>query len=78
MVTQWDTNQVASHLKNTMDRKRDMGRNTKTLHIVSNLMDIPMIQQDMNKAVASNNSTETDCSYCKKKNHTLEQCKWKT
>ena len=31
MVTQWDTNQAASHLKNAMDRKRDMGRNTKTL-----------------------------------------------
>ena len=42
MVTQWDTHQVAPHLKNTMDRKRDMG-----------------------------------CSYCKQKNHTLEQCKLK-
>ena len=40
MVTQWDTNQVAPHLKNAMDRKRDMGRNTKTLHIVANLLDI--------------------------------------
>jgi hypothetical protein len=28
MVTQWDTNQVASHLKNAVDRKRDMGRHT--------------------------------------------------
>ena len=60
-----------------MDRKRDMGRNTKTLHIVANLLDIPMIQQDRNKAVPYNTTTEMDCSYCKQKNHTLEQCRWK-
>jgi hypothetical protein len=77
MVTQWDINQVASHLKNAVDRKRDMGRNTKTLHIVANLLDIPMIQQETPKAVAYNTTAETDCSYCKQKNHTLEQCRWK-
>ena len=77
MVTQWDTNQVTSYMKNAMDRKRDMGRDTKTLHIVANLLDIPMAQQDMVKAVAYNTTLETDCSYCKQKNHTLEQCRWK-
>ena len=69
MVTQWDTNQVTPHLKNTMDRKCDMGRNTKTLQIVANLLDIPMIPQDMSKDVAYNTTPETDCSYCKQKNH---------
>ena len=77
MVTQWDTNQVTSYMKNAMDRKRDMGRDTKTLHIVANLLDIPMIQQETPKAVAYNTTAETDCSYCKQKNHTLEQCRWK-
>jgi hypothetical protein len=70
MVTQWDTNQVASHMKNAMERKRDMGRNSKTLHIVANLLDIPLVQQDMTKAVAYNTTTEQECSYCKQKNHT--------
>ena len=77
MVTKWGTNQVASHLKNAVDRKRDMGRNTKTLHIVATLLDIPMIQQETPKAVAYHTTAETDCSYCKQKNHTLEQCRWK-
>ena len=52
-----------------------MGRNTKTLHIVAGLLDIPMIQQDMAQAVTYNAATETDCSYCKQKNHTIEMCK---
>jgi hypothetical protein len=69
MVTQWDTNQVASHLKNAVDRKRDMVRNTKTLHIVANLLDIPMIQQETPKTVSYNTTAETDYSYCKQKNH---------
>ncbi len=52
-----------------------MGRNTKTLHIVVDLLDIPMIQQDMAHVVTYNAATETDCSYCKQKNHTSEMCK---
>ncbi len=43
MVTKWDGTQVTSHLKNTMGRKSDMGRNTKTLHIVTDLLEIPTI-----------------------------------
>jgi hypothetical protein len=31
----------------------------------------------MTKAVAYNTTTEQECSYCKQKNHTLEQCRWK-
>ena len=52
-----------------------MGRNTKTLHIVVSLVDIPMIQQDMINDVTYIATTETDCSYCKQKNHTIEMCK---
>ena len=58
MTTQWDT----LHLKNAIHRKRDLGRNTKTLDIVVNLLDIPIIPQDMNKAVVNNTTTEIDCS----------------
>ena len=60
MVTKWDTTQVTLQLKNAMERKRDMGRHTKTLHIVAGLLVIPMIQQDMVNAVTYNATTETD------------------
>ena len=46
-------------------KERDMGRHTKTLHIVAGLLDIPMIQKDMVNAVAYSAATETECSYCK-------------
>ena len=75
MVTKWDTTQVTFQMRNVMKRKRDMGRNTKTLHIVAGLLDIPMIQQEMTQTVTYNVTTETDCSYCKQKNHTIEMCK---
>ena len=65
MVTKWDTAQVTSQLKNTMERNRDMGRHTKTLHIVASLLDIQMIQQDMANVVDHSAATETECSYCK-------------
>ena len=58
-----------------MERKHDMGRHTKTLHIVVSLLDIPTIQQDMVNAVAYSAATETDCSNCKHKNRTIEMCK---
>ncbi len=48
-----------------MERKRDMGRHTKALHIVEDLLEIPMLQQNTVNAVAFSATTETDCSYCK-------------
>jgi hypothetical protein len=51
-----------------------MGSNTRTLHIVTELLDIPMIQQDMVNATAYSATSETICSYCKQKNHTIEIC----
>ena len=62
-------------MRNDMERKRDMGRHTKTLHIVADFLEIPMIQQNMVNAVVYSVTTETDCSYYNQKNHTIEMCK---
>ena len=46
MVTKWEYKSSRYPLKGTMEKKRDMGRNLKTLHIVTNLIDIIIIQKD--------------------------------
>ena len=67
----WDSSYFTT--KNAMERKRDIGRNTKTLHIVTDLLELPMIQQNMVNTVVYNATTETICSYCTQRNHTIER-----
>jgi hypothetical protein len=74
MVTKWDGTQVTPQMRNAMVRTRDTGRNTRTLHIVTELLEIPMMKQDMISATAYSATTETICSYCKQKSHTIEMC----
>ena len=57
-----------------MERKRDMVRNTKTLHIVTDLLELPMIHQSTVNTVAYNATTEIICSHFKQKPHTIEMC----
>ncbi len=73
-VTKWDGTQVTPQMRNAMVRRREMGRNVRILHIVTELLEIPMIQQDMVNATAYSATSETICSYCKQKNHTIEMC----
>ncbi len=47
MVTKYDGTQVTPQMRNAMVRRREMGRNARTLHIVTKMLEIPMIQQDM-------------------------------
>jgi hypothetical protein len=61
-------------MRNAMVKRRDMGRNTRTLHIVTELVEIPMMMSNMISATAYSVTTETICSYCKQKNHTIEMC----
>ena len=74
MVTKWDGTQVTPQMRNAMVRRSDLGSDTRTLHIVTELLDIPMIQQDVVNATAYSATSETICSYCKQKNHTIEMC----
>jgi uncharacterized coiled-coil protein SlyX len=75
MVTKWDSTQVTLRLKNAMGRRRNMDRRADTLYIVAELLDIPVAHQGTVNAVTYNATTETDCSYCKQGNHTLEMCR---
>ena len=75
MVTKWDSTQVTLQLKNAMERRRNMGRRANTLHIVAEMLDIPVTHQGTVNTVTYNATTETDCSYCKQGNHTIEMCR---